>query len=110
MSECNHNHLTRLDGPMHPSGKDYRCEECGQQLKAEVIVIAQFGTQEGEMSEPLNYDLLARNVCSELAMPPNAEVLTILKTAFENVWQEAKRGDTVEPEPAAPGEVPLRPS
>jgi hypothetical protein len=44
MSDCNHNHLTRLEGPLHPGGKDYLCNECGEQFGAEPIVIdVQFG-------------------------------------------------------------------
>lgn len=39
MNNCNHNHLDRLEGPLHPSGKDYVCKDCGQQFKAEPIVI-----------------------------------------------------------------------
>lgn len=39
MDNCKHNHLDRLEGPLHPSGKDYVCRDCGEQLKAEVITI-----------------------------------------------------------------------
>jgi hypothetical protein len=35
--DCKHNHLTRLEGPIHPSGKDYVCDECGEQFKAEPL-------------------------------------------------------------------------
>jgi len=38
--DCKHNHLTRLEGPIHPSGKDYVCDECGEQFKAEKFVIS----------------------------------------------------------------------
>ena len=27
---CNHNHLNRQEGPLHPSGKEYRCTECNE--------------------------------------------------------------------------------
>lgn len=38
MSDCTTNHarLVRLEGPLHPSGKDYRCECCGEIVEAEV--------------------------------------------------------------------------
>ena len=45
MSECTHNTLTRIEGPLHPSGKDYVCPACGEQFKAEPSVI---GQQQGE--------------------------------------------------------------
>lgn len=43
-TQCNHVDLKKLGGPIHRSGKDYYCLECGEQFKAEVIVIGiQFG-------------------------------------------------------------------
>lgn len=46
MSKCLHNHLDRLEGRFHPSGKDYVCRDCGEQLKAEPITITvKKGTQ-----------------------------------------------------------------
>jgi hypothetical protein len=49
--DCKHTHLTRLEGPIHPSGKDYVCDNCGEQFRAEVLVIGvQFGTKKPEGS------------------------------------------------------------
>lgn len=39
--------------------------------------------------DKLNYTELAKNVCSELAIPPDAQVVTILTRAFERVWGAA---------------------
>lgn len=47
--DCKHNHLDRLEGPLHPSGKDYVCKDCGEHLRAEIIVITvQMGTNPKE--------------------------------------------------------------
>ena len=39
MSDCNHVDLKLLSGPIHPGGKDYVCQKCGEQFRAEPIVI-----------------------------------------------------------------------
>jgi hypothetical protein len=39
MSDCLHNELKRLEGPLHPRGKDYVCQSCGQQFRAEPLSI-----------------------------------------------------------------------
>lgn len=44
-NQCNHANLQKLGGALHPSGKDYRCLGCGEQFRAEPIVIGvMFGT------------------------------------------------------------------
>jgi len=44
---CKHSNLVKLGGPIHPSGKDYYCPVCGEQFKAEPIVITvSFGTKQ----------------------------------------------------------------
>jgi len=50
MDECKHNHLSRLEGALHPNGKDYVCRECGEQFTAEKSVIgAHLGKMPGEV-------------------------------------------------------------
>jgi hypothetical protein len=39
MSECNHVVLSLIEGPLHPSGKDYVCKQCGEQFRAEKLEI-----------------------------------------------------------------------
>jgi hypothetical protein len=57
MDNCNHVELKKLGGPIHPSGKDYYCLACGQQFKAEILVIGiafgtkQDNTQKGDNNE-----------------------------------------------------------
>lgn len=38
MNDCKTNHarLTKLEGELHPSGKDYRCECCGEVVEVEI--------------------------------------------------------------------------
>lgn len=52
MSDCTTNHarLVRLEGPIHESGKDYRCDDCGEIVEAEVKP-ATIGVGYGEMGE-----------------------------------------------------------
>jgi transposase-like protein len=38
MSDCKHNKLERIEGPLHGDA-DYVCKDCGQQLRAEPIQI-----------------------------------------------------------------------
>ena len=37
--DCKHNQLQRIEGPLHPSGKDYVCTLCGEQFRAEELAI-----------------------------------------------------------------------
>jgi hypothetical protein len=37
--DCNHVTLTKLGGPLHPSGSDYYCKECGEQFRVKLAVI-----------------------------------------------------------------------
>jgi hypothetical protein len=46
---CNHVNLKLLGGPIHPGGKDYYCVQCGEQFRAEPIVI---GVSFGSMPTP----------------------------------------------------------
>jgi hypothetical protein len=48
MSDCNHVALNLIEGPLHPSGKDYVCKQCGEQFRAEPIII---GVQYGKPTE-----------------------------------------------------------
>jgi hypothetical protein len=44
-NQCNHVNLQLLTGPLHEGGKDYYCPGCGEQFRAEPIVIrVQMGT------------------------------------------------------------------
>jgi len=48
---CKHNHLTKLEGPIHPSGKDYRCDDCGEIVEVEIrpaVIGVQFGKPDKE--------------------------------------------------------------
>ena len=48
MSNCNGTPLIKLGGALHPSGNDYYCPSCGEQYRAEKIVIgAHMGTNQG---------------------------------------------------------------
>lgn len=40
MSDCKHNELKRLEGPLHISGKDYVCANCGEQFRAKKLSIS----------------------------------------------------------------------
>jgi hypothetical protein len=45
MVDCKHRRLVLLEGPIHDSGKDYACADCGERFKAEVFKItSHFGT------------------------------------------------------------------
>jgi hypothetical protein len=45
MSDCNCVTLKKLEGPLHPSGKDYCCKECGRQYVAKPLEITvSYGT------------------------------------------------------------------
>ena len=52
MSDCKTNHarLVRLEGELHPSGKDYRCDDCGEIVEVEVKS-ATIGVGYGEPGE-----------------------------------------------------------
>lgn len=38
MSDCPTKHATlmRIEGPLHPSGKDYLCTDCGEIVEVEI--------------------------------------------------------------------------
>jgi hypothetical protein len=53
MSDCTTNHarLIRLEGELHPSGKDYRCDDCGDVFEVEVkpaTIGVGYGEPQGE--------------------------------------------------------------
>jgi len=59
---CNHNHLNRQEGPLHPSGKEYRCTECNDffYVTLEPIIIGVSIGPHGQMHVEKNQDGLRR--------------------------------------------------
>ena len=53
MSEqCNHAVLQKLGGALHPSGKDYVCQGCGEQFRAEPLSVeVKFGKPSARSDE-----------------------------------------------------------
>jgi hypothetical protein len=47
--QCNHAVLQKLGGALHLSGKDYVCKGCGEQFRAELLIVGGgYGKPESE--------------------------------------------------------------
>lgn len=59
MSDCTHPRLQLLGGALHPSGKDYQCQECKEFLVAELTpqtIGVHFGSMPAAEKAPATKD------------------------------------------------------
>lgn len=86
--ECKHNKLQILEGPIHPSGKDYVCNECGQQFRAEELMITSKPEVKGGLADTKIPGLCAKHAIVTPECRKNRTPLGALAEAIERLQLE----------------------